>query len=280
MSFGDEHDYNGDPGQTRTRLPEGDGDGYGGPRRPARTSRSLITVVGVVVLLIAAIAFANRGGSGHDPASDGGKGETGSGAAADPTAPSGVKPVKGAAGAGTGIPAGFADDQQGAASAAANYAVALGSDGMFHTDRRHAIVDTIYTPAAAAKLTTGLDAAYSLDFLTQLGLDPNGDAPQGSTFVSRTIPVGTKVEAFSTGAAKVSVWYTGLIGMAGTDSKNPVATTWKTSTFQMQWTNNDWKIVSDTEKDGPAPVPGDDAASTADQITKAVEQFGGFTYAR
>ncbi|WP_329456616.1 hypothetical protein [Streptomyces sp. NBC_01497] len=280
MSFGDDHDYNGDPGQTRTRLPEGDGDGYGGARRPVRASRSLMTVVGVVVLLIAAIAFANRGGGSHDSASEGNKHGTGTGATADPTAPSGVKPVKGASGPGTGIPAGFADDQQGAASAAANYAVALGSDGMFHTDLRHAIIDTIYTPSAATRLTSSLDAAYSADFLGQLGLDAAGDAPQGSTFVSRTIPVGTQVESYSTGAAKISVWYTGLVGMAGTDSKNPVATTWKTATFDLRWVGNDWKAVAYAQKNGPAPVPGDDAASTADQITKAVQQFGGFTYAR
>ncbi|GAA3728747.1 hypothetical protein [Streptomyces tremellae] len=279
MSYGDEHDYHGDPGQTRTRLPEGD-EGYGPARRPVRASRSLITVVGVVVLLVAAIAFANRGGGGHDSASGGGRSGAGGGAAADPTAPSGVKPVKGTANAATGIPSGFADDQQGAASAAANYAVALGSEGMFHPDTRHAILDTIYTPSAAAKLTGSLDAAYSADFLAQLGLDAHGDAPQGSTFVSRTIPVGTKVESYSSGAAKVSVWYTGLIGMAGTDSKNPVTTTWKTGTFDLRRTGGAWKATAYTQKNGPAPVPGDDAASTADQISKAVEQFGGFTYAR
>jgi hypothetical protein len=283
MSFGDEHGYGGDPGQTRTRLPDGGGragEGHGGGRRPMRTSRSLITVVGVVVLLIAAIAFANRGGGDRKPASAGSGGSAGAGAAVDPTAPTGVKPVQGKAGPNASIASGFADDQQGAASAAANYAVALGSDGMFHPDQRHAIVDTVYTPAASAKLQGELDAAYTAAFLQQLGLDANGDAPEGSTFVSRTIPVGTKVESFSSGAAKVSVWYTGLIGMAGTDSKNPVATTWKTSTFDLRRVGDDWKIAAYSQKNGPAPVPGDDAASTADQITKAVEQFGGFTYAR
>ncbi|WP_030906936.1 hypothetical protein [Streptomyces sp. NRRL F-5126] len=280
MSFGDDHDYGGDPGQTRTRLPESGGDAHGG-RRPMRTSRSLVTVVGVVVLLVAAIAFANRGGGGNGPASSGkGSGGSAAGAAADPTAPTGTKPVTGTSGPDGAIPSGFADTQQGAASAAANYAVALGSVGMFHTQQRHAIVDTIYTPAAAAKLQPSLDTAYSTDFLAQLGLDASGNAPHGSTFISRTIPVGTKVDSYSTGAAKISVWYTGLIGMAGTTSKNPVATTWKTATFQLQWAGKDWKIVSDTEKSGPAPVPGDDAASTAEQITKAVKQFGGFTYAR
>lgn len=298
MSFGDEHGYGGDPGrtgpqgrpgdpyggsgQTRTRLPDGErqGDGYGGERRPMRASRSLITVVGVVVLLIAAIAFANKGGGGggKQGSAAGAPGQA-AGAAAAPTAPSGVKPVKGKSAA-TSIPSGFSDDQQGAASAAANYAVALGSDGMFRTATRHAIVSTVYTPTAAAKLQGQLDSAYTPAFLKDLGLNANGVAPQGDTFISRTIPVGTKVISYSSGAAEISVWYTGLVGMAGDSSTDPVSTTWKTSTYHLQWVGGDWKIASDTEQDGPAPVPGDDTASTSEQITKAVEQFGGFTYAR
>lgn len=108
MSFGDEHGQHGhgnDPGrtaddgfggmgQTRTRLPDGGaGDGYGGPRRPQRSSRSLIAMVGVVVLLIAAIAFANRGGGDDTDASGTGGADNASGT--DPTAASGVKPVTG-----------------------------------------------------------------------------------------------------------------------------------------------------------------------------------------
>ncbi|NBE57077.1 hypothetical protein GUY60_37855, partial [Streptomyces sp. YC537] len=62
MSIDDDHgrqddDGYGGSGHTRTRLPEGDG-----PRRPAaRSPRSIVTVMAVVVLLFAAIAFANRG---------------------------------------------------------------------------------------------------------------------------------------------------------------------------------------------------------------------------
>ncbi|MEU2119091.1 hypothetical protein ABZ567_26370 [Streptomyces sp. NPDC016459] len=279
MSPGDEHDSFGGvggSGQTRTRLPEGNsGDVYGGARRPVRSSRSLITVVGVVVLLLAAIAFANRGGgaptdtTGDSPR----KGAT----AADPTAATGVRPVTGKLGA---IPTGYAHDEQGAQSAASNYAVALGSDGMFKLESRHRIVDTVYTPDAAAKLRGPQDAAYSAEFLKKMGLDANGEAPVGNTFISRTIPVGTKVESFSGDTAKVSVWYTGLIGMSGPGSTDPVSTTWKTWTFDLRWTDNDWKVIDDSQKDGPAPVPGDIAASSADEISKAVEEFGGFTYAR
>ncbi|MFE3905172.1 hypothetical protein ACFXPY_33975 [Streptomyces sp. NPDC059153] len=289
MSLGDENGYGSGSGrtddgystiggtrQTRTRLPDGEGgDGYSTPRRPARNSRSLVTVVGVVVLLIAAIAFANMGGGGAD--GSGGSGNGGSKPDSSSTAATGTKPVTGKNGS---IPSGFAHDEQGAQSAASNFAVALGSVGMFKKDSRHEIVNTIYTAEAAAKLRDPQDAAYSPDFLGKLGLDPDGNAPQGSTFVSRTIPVGTKLEAFEGSTAKVSVWYTGLIGMSGPESTDPVSTSWKTWTVQLSWTNDGWRAVSDTQKDGPAPVPGDVAASSSDEISKAIKEYGGFTYAR
>ncbi|WP_030043673.1 hypothetical protein, partial [Streptomyces resistomycificus] len=250
----------------RPRLPDRDGDAYGGPRRGRSSSRSLVTVVGVIVLLIAAIAFANRGSDDSAAPSD----NTGSQPDAASTAASGDRPVQ----------SGFAQDEKGAQSAAANYAVTLGSTGMFSKDSRHSIVNGIYTPAAAAKLQSAMDQAYSADFLSKMGLDANGNAPEGSTFVSRTVPVGTKVEQFSDTSAKVAVWYMGLIGMSGENSTDPVSSTWKTWTFDLQWADGDWKITADTQSNGPAPVPGDDRAASSDAISKAVEEYGGFTYAR
>ncbi|MFE9697597.1 hypothetical protein [Streptomyces sp. NPDC006270] len=289
MSPGDEHDYRGreqggrpdDPystlggtRQTRTRLPDGDA-GRPHARRPVRNSRSLVTITGVVVLLVAAIALANRGGGSDNDTSRAGKGAGTTGSA--PTSATGTKPVQGKNGT---IASGFAHDEQGAQSAAANYAVALGSAEMFTKASRHQILDTVYAPAVADKLRGPQDAAYSAEFLGRLGLGPDGEAPQGSTFVSRTIPVGTKVLAFDGDTAKVAVWYTGLVGMSGPDSTKPVSTTWKTWTAQLAWSGGDWKVTGASESDGPAPVPGDVAASESDTISKAVEEFGGFTYAR
>ncbi|MEU6608929.1 hypothetical protein ABZ922_28430 [Streptomyces shenzhenensis] len=274
MSLGDENGTSGgyaDTGQTRTRLP--DGDPYGGARRGGRSSsRSLVTVVGVVVLLIAAIAFANRGGNGGSSADD-----SNDKPATSATAATGDSPVRSKT---AGIPTGFPHTQQGAQSAAANYAVALGSTGMFNKDNRHRIVEVLYTPAAAGKLQGAMDGAYSAGFLDKMGLDANGNPPKGSTFVSRTIPVGTKVEQYADGNAKVAVWYLGLIGMSSETTTDPVASTWKTWTFDLEWAEGDWKISTDTQKDGPAPVPGDDKAAGSDEISKAIEEYGGFTYAR
>ncbi|WP_328861065.1 hypothetical protein [Streptomyces sp. NBC_00306] len=284
MSLGDDHGFGGDTssrvddgfrgtGQTRTRLPGTDTDVYGGARRPVRNSRSLITVVGVVVLLIAAIAFANQGGGDEERA-----GETPKGPESAPTAATGVKPVQGKVG---GIPTGYGRNEQGAQSAAANYAVALGSDGMFNKDRRSQIVDTVYTPDVAAARRGDLDKVYSdPKFLSSIGLKPDGSAPTGMTFITRFNPVGSKVESFSPDSASISVWYSSLFGLAGDDSTNPVTEAWYTNTFALKWVNGDWKITDFTQKDGPVPVGRDQVASGAKEMADAVQQFGGFTYAR
>ena len=259
---------------TRTRLPESEG-----PRAPApRPGRSLITVVGVVVLLLAAIAFANRGGGGGGSDDDGDGGGGGDDKSqAQPTAPTGEKPVNREDGK---IPSGFSKSEQGAESAATNFAVALGGDGMFKPDSRHEIIDSVYTKDAASRLKAPQDKAYSTAFLRKLGLDKDGDAPKGKTFVSRTVPIGSKVKKFDDDQATVSVWYTGLLGLAGPGSTNPVQTSWHTWTFKLQWTDDGWKVVSDDQKDGPAPVPGDSTASGAKEISEAVQEYGGFSYAR
>ncbi|MFF4354704.1 hypothetical protein [Streptomyces sp. NPDC001530] len=283
MSLGDEPGYGdasrgedggyGGSGQTRTRLPDRPGDVYGGARRGRSSSRSLVTVVGVVVLLIAAIAFANRGGD--DPSSGNGDSDK---AKTSPTAASGSRPVESKT---AGIPSGFGHSEQGAQSAATNYGVALGSTGMFSTEQRHAIVNAVYAPDVAAARQPDLDKAYSSEkFLTNIGLNKDGSAPAGQTFISRIIPVGTKVAASTADSATVELWYTSLFGLSGDGSTNPVSESWYTTTYQMKWINGDWKVTDFTQKDGPVPVGRDQTASTADDMTKAVEEYGGFTYAR
>ncbi|MFD8193468.1 hypothetical protein [Streptomyces wuyuanensis] len=277
MTYDDETDGFGSgaggTGQTRTRLPEGGtGDVYGGARRPTRNSRSLVTVVGVVVLLIAAIAFANRGDGTDSPrTTDTAKGTS-------PTAATGIRPV---AGKHAGIPAGYARDDQGAQSAAANYAVPLGSADMYDQTRRHEIVSAVYAPEVLAARQADLDKVYAdKGFLSRIGLREDGTAPEGLTFISRVVPVGTKVEKFVGDTAVVAVWYSSLFGLAGEGSKNPVSESWYTTTYDMKWIDGGWKITGHAQKDGPVPVGRDQAASSAEEMADAVEQFGGFTYAR
>ncbi|WP_329366301.1 hypothetical protein OG896_16810 [Streptomyces sp. NBC_00669] len=276
---------------TRTRMPEGHGTHGQAGRRP-QPRRALATVVGVVVVLVAALAFATRGGGSSSSTDDAGSGSGGSGGAGSSaksstsaTAPTGESPVTGKS---VGIPAGFAHTQQGAQSAAANYAVALGGVDMFNTTARHRIVATVYAPSATGTLQGSLDQAYSTGAIKALGLNPDGSAPQGLTLVSRTIPVGTKTTAGTADAATVEVWCTALAGLAGKDSTKPVTASWFTITEKLVWdasgtsggSGGDWKIASSSQQDGPAPVSGDQQIATADQIAGAVQQYGGFTYAR
>ncbi|MGP3734971.1 hypothetical protein ACTWJ9_17515 [Streptomyces sp. GDS52] len=275
MSLGDEHGSSGGyggTGQTHTRLPEADVSPYAGGRRGGRTSsRSLVTVVGVVVLLIAAIAFANRGGD--DVPSD----ETDDSPKAAATAPSGEKPVQSKT---AGIPSGFAHNRQGAESAAANYAVTLVSADILKPAQRSRIVQQLFVADKQASLEDRFNKAYSKEFLSNIGLDEKGEAAPGSTYVSRTMPVGTKVTNYSDAATAVEVWCSGVFGTTGESTTNPVTSDWFTMTLQLHWADGDWKIDSFSQKDGPAPVPGDDKASTAEEMAKAVKEYGGFTYAR
>ncbi|NGO79857.1 hypothetical protein G6045_29985 [Streptomyces sp. YC504] len=263
--------FYGGTGTTRTRLPEGD-DAYGGPRRPARASRSLVTVVGVVVLLIAAIAFANQGGESSDGGESGG-----SKPGANPTAASGEDAVTQKDG---GVPVGFKQSRTGAQSAAANYLVALGSDGMYQKDSRDQIVAVVYDPPVQRDRMRELDKVYSdPKFLTSIGLNEDGKAPAGQTFVTRFSPVGSKVESYSGKTATVSVWYSALFGLAGEGAQNPVTESWYTNTFTLRWDGH-WRVVDFKQKDGPVPVGKDQSASTAKDMSDAVKEFGGFTYAR
>ncbi|WP_329598128.1 hypothetical protein OIE43_22800 [Streptomyces pseudovenezuelae] len=277
MSLGDDQEGSGGyggTGQTRTHLPGGTTDVYGGARRTGRSSsRSLVTVVGVVVLLIAAIAFANRG---DDDSSSSGVGAGGQPRTTS-TAASGTKPVQSTPGA---IPTGYAHDAQGAQSAAANYATVLVSADILKPARRAELVQQVFVQDKQAALTAKFDKAYSAEFLSKLGLDENGDAAAGHTYVSRTVPIGTKVTSTSDTSAAVEVWCTGLYGTAGADSTDPVTSDWFTIDLQLRWADSDWKVDSFSQKDGPAPVPGDDKASSADEMAKAVQEYGGFTYAR
>lgn len=275
MSYGDDHDDTRDrgiPSQTRTHLPEEPEPST--RRQPASPGRSIAAIVGVVVLLLAAIVVANQAGDDAGTPSDG----SDSGGQAQALAPTGEQPVDTST---NGVPTGFAHSEQGAQSAAANYAVLLGGDGMFDRTRRQGIVSTVYAARAAAEQAADLDEAYSDPaFLERVGLTESGTAPAGMTFVSRVTPVGARVLTYTEEKARVAVWHSSLFGLAGEESANPVTESWYTTTYDLVWDGSDWKVTDFEQEDGPVPVARDQRASTAEEMADAVEQYGGFTYAR
>ena len=269
-----------DQPHTRTRYPAGEAppEPGGTGRHPLRT---LAAVLGAVLLLLVVVAVINRtNGSTRAGAVASGSGSgtsttAGSGAQASATAPTGTQPVSTSQ---DGIATGFPHTAEGAQSAAANYSVALGSNQMYATASRHAILQTIIDPAAEAQLQSTTDAQYA-SLNKTLGLD-NGVARAGLTLVSRPLPAGTKSDSYTGDSATVEVWSDQLGGLAGTGSTEPVTEYWYTLTMHLHWVGGDWKILSYTSVDGPAPIGADQQVASANAIAGAVNQFGGFRYAR
>jgi hypothetical protein len=251
-----------------------------GPQAPGfRRLRLLGGVFVVVFLLVVAVAVINRTSGSPANASGGSGGASGksndAGAQSAPTAPTGTQPVSTTT---NGIAVQYPHTPEGAQSAAANYSVALGSSEMYATQSRHAIVSTVADPGSIAALNSRFDTSYDAE-AAQLGL-VNGKAPAGLTFVSRTVPIGTKTDSFTPDNATVEIWNTSVGGLAGQGSKRPITEYWYTLTLKLHWSGGDWKVTDFSQIDGPTPISGTQTASSYGDMANAVNQFGGFRYAR
>ena len=177
-----------------------------------------------------------------------------------------------------GVAVGYPDTEAGVKAAAANYVVAFAGERMFDASARHAIIAAVSDPTVVGALQQQYDAAFQAT-MSRFGLSASGQAPHGQQFVARALPVGVHLDAYDPTAARVSVWSAGLIGLAGAQSKNPVAEAWTTTTVSLRWVDGDWKWVTATQHDGPTPVSGLQSPSTADQIAQATQTFTGMRYA-
>ncbi|WP_331729768.1 hypothetical protein [Streptomyces chartreusis] len=194
--------------------------------KSGRSPRILIPAVTVVVLLIAAIALAGRDqSSAQSPTT-----------ATDLLAPE--------------IP----HSPEGAQSAAAKVASALGGEKMFGEQDRHNLIQLIAEPSQRGKMITDTDADYA-PLGRRIGLDADGQPPAGATFVSRTMPAGTTIRSYTGGTADVSVWCATLFGLTGETAAEeiPLDTGWVTMTMTLHWTDDGWKLTSFEQETGPEP---------------------------
>ncbi|MEU8136678.1 hypothetical protein [Streptodolium elevatio] len=254
--------------RTRTLLPPRP-DAVGVPARRRNPVLSGIGVVVVIMVVVLTLAYASRRGGGDTPS---GTENAGSSQSATTT---GAPP----SGALSGVPVGYAHTREGAQSAAANYSTAYGSSAMFKPASRRAVISALAAPTAKDGLLTRADGAFAAQN-TLFGLDAEGNAPKGLTFVCRALPVGTKVAAYTPDSATVEVWGAGLIGLAGAGSTKPVTEAWTTTTMRLSWADGDWKLVDFSQKEGPTPVSGLQGASGAEEIAQAVRDFEELRYAR
>jgi hypothetical protein len=274
-----------DQSRTRYRLPD---DPYSGSEEtpPPRLRRPLI-VVACLIALVAAIVLADRieHHTTSNPSADNTPGSTASGqnsaAATTPAVVSSV-PVqsgsKSATVAGLVIPIGYPDTQQGAESAAANYASAYGSAQMAVPGQRDQVLSVISDPA----ITTSLESQYDTEYATidrAMGLSSDGTPPSGESYMAREVPIGVSVNSDSATKAVIAVWAVTFAGVAGSSSNYPVTQSWTTDTITLNWTGGDWKMSAVSSVSGPSPNQGNQTPSTGQQLQQANNQYGGLPYA-
>lgn len=267
--------------QTVIRLPKNPYDGeFKAPR--ARRGRGVLALAALVVVVAVVIAISS---SKHDTGNTGQGASTGVGGGVPPaTATVGSSASTGSSspafptGSASGALVGYPDTKDGAVAAAANFVAAYGSDAMMTADSRHKLVKAIADPAIEPTLQQKLDQAFALA-AQGFGLDKNGDAPTGQTFVSRAVPFGTTVTDYSTTKATVAVWINMIAGTAGQGSTHPVSETWATVTLNLTWVDGDWKWSSFNQAEGPTPVPAGQQVSSSSDLQQAVKQFARLRYA-
>ncbi|GAA4952975.1 hypothetical protein GCM10023205_12760 [Yinghuangia aomiensis] len=251
----------------------------GDPRRrhPVASGAGVVVVILVVVLTL---AYASRRSGA--PAEDSAASRAGTSSGVGKTSPrstAGIAAARPPAALAGTVPVGYPRTREGAQSAAANYATAYGSSDMFRPAVRRAIVESMADPGSKAGLLARADTAFQAQTAV-FGLDADGNAPKGLSFVCRALPVGTKSVAYTPDSATVEVWGAGLVGLAGAGSTKPVSEAWTTTTLRLSWADDDWKLVDFTQKEGPTPVGGLQTASGAEDIAKAVREFEELRYAR
>ena len=228
-----------------------------------------------LVLVVALVVPALRGGSPRVTAPVAGPLTTAAGPEQPPVQVSGGFQLTHQV---AGVAVGYPRTEAGVRSAAANYLVAYGSPLVFVPASRHALLTAMLDPAVLASMLAQTDAAFSAT-ADRFGLGQDGQPTiPGVRFVSRTLPVGVRTVSYGPDTAVVSVWAAGLLGLAGGISPLPVTETWSTTTLTLRWVAGDWKWVSFTGETGPTPVPSISTPSGAQAIADAVAGFGGLTY--
>lgn len=152
--------------------------------------------------------------------------------------------------------------------AAATDALAhLGSPEVYDAGTRRGVLERVVLPTEVARL----EQAYAMTG-SNLGLNSAGQSSEGE-LVARTVAVGTSVVAYSPDEAVIALWSTGLLGVAGPTSRQPVQETWSTDTVTMRWAGSGWRWASSRHEDGPVPVGSAQVPSAPEDIARAAREF-------
>ena len=164
-------------------------------------------------------------------------------------APSATTPDVATAGSGPwridgGIPAGFSHDEGGALAAASSYA----TTGQALIDMAPTqLPDAVRRYAATSTATEQITKVTSDVASLRQALSPG----QGRTRYVKSV-LATRIDTYTQDRAEVRVWAVGVLWRQG--AADPQAD-WTTSTFDLVWEDDTWKVEKESIASGPAPAP-------------------------
>lgn len=206
---------------------------------PVSRRAVVLGVMAVVVMAVGAALVGARGGgtSTSSPASH----PSGVPVAADGAVPpAGHGPSEVIAGVGVG----FTQDEAGAVAAAVSYSTAPQSWLYLSDEDVAAGLAGITVPEARDELVSDLVQEVRL-LRTEL------EKASGTVWFVVS-PLATRVDDYDgeSGRAVVRVWSVRVLSAEGVAVPQ---TGWQTTTFRLRWHDDDWKIVSTDDSDGPVP---------------------------
>lgn len=143
-----------------------------------------------------------------------------------------------------GIPIGFERSEAGATAAAASYSTTgQAMIDLAPTQLHEAVSRYAATQTASAQAATLGD---ELESLRQVLADGTG-----RTRYVRSV-LATRLDEYTDERATVRVWAVGVLWRQG--AADPQAD-WSTTTFELVWEENTWKVLTESIESGPAPAP-------------------------
>ena len=92
--------------------------------------------------------------------------------------------------------------------------------------------------------------------------------PAGS-MTYRVVPLAARVKQSGPDAARVDVWYVGVVSGRGLQTYEE----WTTDTYHLVWERGDWRVAALSDASGPRPAPGGQPTSSSAEIEARLAGF-------
>ncbi len=165
-----------------------------------------------------------------------------------------------------GIPIGFARSTEGAVAAAVSYV----STGQLLIDAAPTAIPDLVRVYASAD-TADQQIADILEQLDALQGTLSGGS--GRARYMQAV-VATRIESSSEQQCRVSLWSVGVLWRNG--AAEPQAG-WTTSTLDLVWEADTWRVWSESTVSGPTPAPNGDAPVSGSDLDRLLESFETWT---